>query len=985
MNNFLRPHIHQLLSFILVLFSVISIAQIQPDKVYTTHNGLPQIQVQHIAMDSRGVCWINTKGGLAYFDGEFISEQKSQKGESFAGGSCVLKADNSVIFDSGNHLIHTNGSTTDTIYSDSYSNFKNRVVYHKEHLYLIAHDKEMLLTFNLDGHIIDSLKLDNRWCHMKEDGNVIYLNDINPKNEKYRVRTFKNNTLTNIYETTRILQMNPFTKNVSFMEYTSTDLNGDLTILNHKNQFKVAAKITRSNTRKLEIENVSPLPHDIWWVKDAILIKIQDDGFKEYTLSNKTHVFVLEDVDENVIVSNEHGLSVFLNHDFTTYPLDFLSDVWSMHKMNNKVYTSHFSEGLFEVDLENRTKKYIPFTDNKFRMYFGSSNSDEVVFFPGGKGFSILKNNNRKDFFDKVKIPNLLCSYYNISDNLFYSGGLNNILIFNPHTEKYQVVSDTSQEKPGYIIELKPKNDTQIWCGYWKGLKMYDIKEGRFENMDQLFPSKYKPSASSIAYDHKGHLWVGGASGLFFKSSTSDSLVLFSETFDNTRILDIEFIPSKKILAVGTTSEIFFINLENDLGPDIIQEYNYKNGFQGQEIAQDGFYMDGDDLFIPSATHLTKMDVSKISFDAPYSEVYIKSINDKPLEFNLQKDQEFLIEEGRNNFEIVFSSIGTGLPVNRMYQYKLQGYDQDWSSWDSEEKVNYQNLASGNYEFLLRGKKSNGKDFATSSTNIVVDLPIHKEPSFYKFALLGLLFFLIISLGLFYFYRRLSIQNKEKELSINYLKVKGLQSQMNPHFIFNVLGSIQSLMLNGKIEEADKYLISFSKLIRRFLDSSLTLDNQGNEIVEGIKDSPLADEIELLEIYTRFEELQLGNKFTTTIEIDKSVDVEQECIPPMIIQPFVENAIKHGFSNLQEKGVLKIRFQEKEDVLICTIDDNGIGREKAALQKKKKKFYHKSLGHVLVFDRIKILNKIGYEISHDVIDKTKGTRVQLKFSKNNHL
>jgi len=941
--------------------------------------------VQYIALDSRGICWINTKGGLAYYDGEFITEQKTKDGKSFARGSIVLPAGHSIIFDSGTQLIKNNGSSLDTIYSDTYPNFKKRVIFHKDELYLIAHNKEKLLRLNLDGAILDSIDLETKWSHIGIDKGVIYIVDKYSTEKISRVRILQNSELIKVYETKNNLYMGPNTPDLCFIESTKSSVNPKhFSILNHKNDFEAAVNIDRSKNRSDCIKIVNTLPHDLWWIHNNSLFKISDTLIKEYAISNLTHTFVVEDRDQNIIVSNEHGLAVFLNHDFTTYPLDLCSDVWTMHRQKDKIYTSHFSEGLFELDLEKHTKKYIPFNHQRFSMYFGSSKSEDFLFFPGARGFTTIKDGIRKDYYDRYKIPTLLTSYYDSDDKLFYGGGLNSILTFDQRTKTYNIVNDTSKIGHGYIVEIKPKSDYEKWCGYWKGLKIYNKEENRFIDMNHIFPSGIKASASSIAYDHNERLWVGGSSGLFFKAPDVDTLTFFSTVFSDKQILDIEFIPSRKILAVGTNSEIYFINLDENRAQMTIKEFNYKNGFLGEEIAQNGFYLDGNNLWIPSATHLSKIDISKISLETPFSDIFIKTINDQWLPYDPSAKEAILIEKGKNNFQINYGSMGTGLPLKRMYQYKLVGYDDQWSDWTNDEKVSYQNLGSGEYQFLLRGQKSNGVEIAENNTKIVIDLPLHKEPNFYKFALLGLFLFFVASLAYFYFYRRLSIKNKEKELTNNYLKVKGLQSQMNPHFIFNVLGSIQSLMLNGKIEEADKYLIAFSKLIRRFLDSSILDSYSSDNIVSGIKETTLTDEIELLEIYTRFEELQLDNKFSTQMDIGPNINTDLETIPPMIIQPFVENAIKHGLSNLEGKGLLKIRFLMSDDVIKCIVDDNGIGREKAEALKKNKKYYHRSLGNDLVFDRIDILNKIGYQIAYNIIDTTKGTQVELEFSKKLH-
>ncbi|MBK7525546.1 MAG: histidine kinase [Saprospiraceae bacterium] len=248
------------------------------------------------------------------------------------------------------------------------------------------------------------------------------------------------------------------------------------------------------------------------------------------------------------------------------------------------------------------------------------------------------------------------------------------------------------------------------------------------------------------------------------------------------------------------------------------------------------------------------------------------------------------------------------------------------------------------------------------------------------YALFAGIGFLIFTIIYFWFFRNLQIKSREKENRIKFLQIHTLQSQLNPHFIFNVLGTIQSLIINQNTELANKYLVSFSKLIRRFLDSTVransTMDSKGMELEISLK-----EEIEMLEMYVDFEKLQYENKFDYKLEIDPAIDMDSYTIPPMVIQPFIENSIKHGLMYKDSKGMLDIKFYLKVDCLICEVKDDGVGRKKAAdIQAESIKLY-KSRGIDLVNQRIKILNSLHYDIRvfTEDIDPT-GTRVTIFFN-----
>jgi PAS domain S-box-containing protein len=177
------------------------------------------------------------------------------------------------------------------------------------------------------------------------------------------------------------------------------------------------------------------------------------------------------------------------------------------------------------------------------------------------------------------------------------------------------------------------------------------------------------------------------------------------------------------------------------------------------------------------------------------------------------------------------------------------------------------------------------------------------------------------------------------------LELRALQMQMNPHFIFNALNSIQSYILNQDTATANLYLTKFSRLIRLFLESSRS------------KFIPLFEEINLLTLYIELEKLRFDNKFEFEILFEGRVDKNIE-IPTMILQPFIENAINHGLRYKQQKGLLSIKFYKEKNYLICTIEDDGVGRKNSEIIKDKPIEGYKSQGLKITAERLITYNKI---------------------------
>ena len=177
------------------------------------------------------------------------------------------------------------------------------------------------------------------------------------------------------------------------------------------------------------------------------------------------------------------------------------------------------------------------------------------------------------------------------------------------------------------------------------------------------------------------------------------------------------------------------------------------------------------------------------------------------------------------------------------------------------------------------------------------------------------------------------------------LQQKLFRSQMNPHFIFNSLTSIQNYIMDEEAHQASKYLSRFAKLIRHILDSSV------EEYVT------LEEEISTIENYLELQQIRFKNKFEYSIEIDEKITPENINIPPMLAQPFIENSIEHGIKYRKTKGYIHIRFLLKNNYLVFEVEDDGVGRKKAQEILYKQNNEHKSLATAITYERIRVLNK----------------------------
>lgn len=323
-----------------------------------------------------------------------------------------------------------------------------------------------------------------------------------------------------------------------------------------------------------------------------------------------------------------------------------------------------------------------------------------------------------------------------------------------------------------------------------------------------------------------------------------------------------------------------------------------------------------------------------------------------------------------NAIEFNISGISNS-PSGIQYKYMLEGFDKEWI-YTVNTSIYYTSLAPGSYTFKVFAMNDSG---IWSTLPSVISFTI--QPPFYMSAwfLLTLVFGVIIIGFLIYFLIQKQNQLKNKQIEEQKQRalaseLQALRSQMNPHFIFNTLNSIQNFISKNESKDASIYLSKFAKLMRA------TLANTKRQRIS------LKDEIETLTLYLELEQLRLNNKFSYEILVDETIDTQYEQIPSMLIQPYVENAIWHGISHKEGNGIIRIQFlPENEHLLKCVVEDNGIGRENAI--KLKQNTTSPSFGMNITKERVELLNSLnGNQLSVKINDlkinnQPAGTRVEL--------
>lgn len=382
----------------------------------------------------------------------------------------------------------------------------------------------------------------------------------------------------------------------------------------------------------------------------------------------------------------------------------------------------------------------------------------------------------------------------------------------------------------------------------------------------------------------------------------------------------------------------------------------------GNELIHD-LYLDNNKLWIALESGILIYNLKNNYPSKRITPVLIDELFINNKRFELKK--EIVLNYNQNNVFMNFSS--ANLNYFGQLQYRIRRKSNELWSIISSGSFNLLSVEPGNYSFEIQARVPNGI-WSESGDKITL---IIKNPYWKEWWFITGIGFMIIFIIFFYIRERFSKYKKLQKLKIDYLnsELYALRSNMNPHFIFNSLNSIQEFILNNDSKEASKYLLKFSTLIRKTLEHSrkdkVTLEN----------------EIEFLRNYITLEQFRSKNSFDFKITIDEDIDTSTFDIPSMLFQPLVENAVHHGIKNLKD-GLIQIKFEKSNEDLIFSIIDNGIGIKNS----QKNIHSHKSVAMDIILSRIEKYNvtkefKIDINIEEmnfeDILRK--GTKIKVVF------
>lgn len=503
------------------------------------------------------------------------------------------------------------------------------------------------------------------------------------------------------------------------------------------------------------------------------------------------------------------------------------------------------------------------------------------------------------------------------------------------------------------LFDIYEDRSGRVWAAGQQGLLEY--------NGDTLLPSNLHPALSSrieeIDEFEDGTLVFGTKGRGIVIWDGEEFQVIGEEEGLTSSMIERLHIDSEGNLWVGTLSGLNKVRFSGD-STFSIQRFTIANGLPSNEISDIQSW--GDQLWVGTTRGLVKLPLGK-GVEANSRPPVIEKLFVNGAE--ARADSLPVLSYLQNNLNFTYLTLDFSQNGKVDYRYRLLP-NESWTP-SRQRRVDYPALTPGDYTFEVQSQNKDG--FWSEPARLAFSIRPPLWQRYWFWAVGGLL-----AAGLAYLFYRNRVdrlkkevafqkQLAEKEREMNALQRSALRAQMNPHFLSNCLNTIQSFIAKGEKMTAMRYLSNFNRLLRRAIDFS-----QRNEI-------SLEEEVQLLKDYIELEQMRFGGRFGYRIELDESIDLFDTQIPPMLVQPFVENAIIHAFPDEVSNPELHIAYYQEGENLLITVTDNGIGiaeakRRKSAGPRSKRKSY----GMGLPARRLRLLG--GQEEEQVMVEEIKGEK-----------
>lgn len=949
---------------------------------YTATDGMPTRTIYRITEDHRGVLWLATKAGITSYDGSHFTNYTASHGLQ----------ENEVL----NIQYLQSGENISFSYINRYNYYKNNRFFSLEN-YL--KDSKLKDAFFSTASEFDAPRFisSGTICLINKQGSIHW--------NKNNVYAINKRELLDIHERYGIPRHFYIHNSFVFNKTQLIFLGIDTTLGDRSTLFWHASGRTRtfpSCTTILDIKEI---------IGHHMIVKRSLNELDLYTIDTMTMTIRYDRsvhlrqgftkiiaIDSQIVVINSHGQSMVYDinfeheiHDNIFSKLRRISDIYM--GLNHNIWVSTLNDGLYQIRKSNMTH---------INQSKGLSGSSVHAIYPYGsnrvivgdeRGYLYVYDSHR--LLKKISPPRLSTSresnpvreivpYDKEHIAVMYEAGL---IVYdknlspryhdlNPYSNKSISIGNQGELYMGTssnLYKISPKTNElksllktkitslcmslqgdAIWYATSDNLCRLSLKDHTVVSYSEKYPI-LKSCISKMCISKDGVLWIGTASkGIIgIKSDTIWCHITEKDGLLNSPI-NCLWADSSSILWAGTSRGLFKIQCQKQ--PETkkifsVTHYSTNSGLPDNEILSIAKRMGH--LYIGSNHGLAIVkEKDLITRHRINTHIVSVMINHKASDIQ----NHYILNPRQNTLTIHYVGVDYSHIQNLRYAYRIKGLGDQWII-TTESTIDVGPLTHGSYSFEVMCVDNQGVSLGTKAT-----IRIEVLPFFYQTAWFQILLSLVVIFLFAWYLRYFKKKEKEKNKALVHiaeLEMQAVRAQINPHFIFNCLNSIQNFVNQQDIVSANKYIAKFSKLIRQTLEysrcSSICLD----------------EEITYIENYLKLEKMRFQDKFDYEIVKDGEISYNTVQIPSMILQPYVENAIRHGLRYLQDKkGFVSIRFVREPKNIICSIEDNGIGRKMSAELKKGSSIEYQSRGMELNKKRIDTYNLINNEtIEIEFIDK----------------
>lgn len=948
---------------------------IYPFKNYTSDDGLPSNECHRILQDKKGYIWIATDRGLCRYDGyTFKQYGRSQGLTDVTVMNMQLDKDENIWMTTNSKNVFIYNANTDSIAPYKYGHLLEKYKKYSNLLCDFYVDQDLTLYLNFWGlplikidysgtlvinfdkvstNYIKAIEIENRLFlnFVSIDSNFIHksFHEIKKNGSKITSVGFldiENEILTN-------LRYNNKSSINGFAYSYKSNLGTLLSFFDASYVFK-NNKLLKYNFETIRSILSTPMGYIGLNAtrKDVSLYSSLEDIADNKSISkiiegiDPAHVFLDRDGDVWLATLNQGVFIINLNNLKLIESTKSKKITSLVHDDKKNLIFIEDKKSIKSIDLILNKTEVLAKNQSELNMLLFDSIEKSIII--ASERSYILKNGTNhylKHTYRDFKEPTT--SMKNIyKDDLFHLIGMHtsNLLNYKNKTSIYQAPPVYQHPKKIRINTATSYPDSSLILGTNDGL--YQFENNQFEkfevctNLLNIRINDIKKYGDIYYLATMGNgLIVWDGLEHFYQITARDGLVS-----DNLERLHID---QKGKIYACTYNGLSILKQKSDKNYKI-DNYSISNGLPSNEVNE--VTTIGDQIYVA-----TSKGIAVISGLRPVAKSHKPLIVKTTINGDAIALQSKSLSYKQNNINIEFLTIDYNLEGKILYRYKIN--DQEWQATSSTQ-LSLVDLAPGKYFIDIQSMNNDSKWSESTTITFIVRKPFW-QTWYFRSSVLGL--FLLIIFRNFKLY---ILRLKEKTIiqdKINNLQRSALQAQMNPHFIFNCLNSIQNYIMRNDKDMAMEYLTKFARLIRQYLNASNT------DLVT------LEDEISMLDNYLKLEQMRFNHNFSYMFEVNPEIDVTSVKIPPMLIQPFVENAVLHGMSFITSGGLINLKFDQTHELLHIMIKDNGSGFKTTSPNKLRS-----SLGVSITQKRLQYIND-NMESNYNITTKSdeNGTEINI--------